>query len=143
MSTRAVAAFLAVTLVASAASAEDKAPTRHAAGPWIVIVAGATTAAIGVLSFVGAAIANHDAGVEARANGCTTSPSVVCPTGYDATHLRSLVDGEHAMNWIGAVMTIAGGGATIAGVAWHFTEPVRVQSVVGPGVAMLSITARF
>ena len=140
---RRLVSLLIVMLVASNARAEDKAPKQHHAGPWIVIAAGATTMAIGALSFVGAAKANTDAAAEARTNGCTTSPSVVCPTGYDPTHLRSLVDGEHAMNWIGAIMMGVGGGATIAGVVWHFMEPVKITPVVGPGTAFVSMSVRF
>ena len=140
---RTIIAFSITFLVAASAHAEDKAPKRHGAGPWVVIVAGGATAAIGVLSFVGAAKANTDAATEARTSGCTTSPSISCPTGYDPTHLRWLVDGEHAMNWIGAIMTAVGGSAVVAGVVWHFMEPVKIAPVLGPGTAMLTLSARF
>lgn len=140
---RHLASLLIVMFFASTARAEDKAPKQHRAGPWIVIATGLTTTAIGALSFYGAAKANSDAATEAHANGCTTSPSVICPTGYDPTHLRWLVDGEHAMNWIGAIMTAVGGSATIAGVVWHFMEPVKVTPVIGPGTALVSMSVRF
>ena len=130
---RSLVLALALLLASSTAHAEEKrAPAKHhGAAPWIVIAVGASTAAIGVLSFVGAAKANADAAAEARTSG------------YDPAHLQWLVDGEHAMNWIGAIMTAVGGSAIIGGVVWHFHEGVNVAPLVAPGAAMLSVSARF
>jgi len=115
-----LAAF--VLLAAQTARADDTEAPHHTAGPWITIGVGAGVAAIGITSFVGAIKAHDDAQAEALAKGCTTSPTVTCPAGVDATSLKTNVDGEHAMNWIGAVLTATGGAAIIGGIIWHFLE---------------------
>ena len=147
-----LAALLAIALAAPAARADDEAPTapQHTAGPWITIGVGGGVAAIGILSFVGAVKAHDDAQSEALAKGCTTSPTVVCPAGVDATNLKTNVDGEHAMNVLGVILTAAGGAAIVGGIVWHFVErpaPKRaalsVQPVFGPGAAMLTVVGAF
>lgn len=131
--------------------ASQPAPERHhTAAPWILAGVGAGAAAIGVLSFVGAVKAHDDAQSEANAKGCTTSPQVVCPTGVDDSHLKTNVDGEHAMNVIGVVLTAAGGAALITGLVWHFLEPTGprrsalvIAPTFAPSFAGISLAARF
>ncbi len=138
------------------ARADDSGPPapqperHHTAAPWILAGVGAGVAAIGALSFVGAAKANDDAQTEANEKGCSTSPQVVCPAGVDATHLQTNVDGEHAMNVIGVVMAAAGGTALITGLVWHFLEPTGARRAalvltptVAPTFAGISLAARF
>ncbi len=144
------AALVLVLLLASRTSRAEETKPRHSAGPWVVVVAGAAVAAIGVLSFAGAIVAHDDAQSEAAAKGCATSPYVVCPAGVDATTLQKNVDGEHAMNVIGAVMTATGLTAVLGGLAWHFLErgdasraAFVLTPAVGPRSALLTLSARF
>ena len=152
----ALAVGVAIAFASPRALAEDTAPpkTHHGAGPWIVLGVGAGTAAVGVLSFVGAAKAHSDVATESAAKGCTTSPSVVCPAGVDGSNIQTNLDGEHAMNVLGVILTAAGGAAMISGLVWHFLEhgstvppatgaALVVTPTLGPNVAMLSLAARF
>jgi hypothetical protein len=147
----AVALGVLVALGARSARADETSPPpHHTAGPWIVVGVGAASVAVGVLSFVGAVKAHDDVESESAAKGCTTSPTVVCPAGVDASNIQTNLDGEHAMNVIGVVLTAAGGSAVVAGLVWHFLEPRaapktgwRLQPAFGPGAAGLSITGRF
>ena len=90
--------------------------------------------------------AHDDARSEALVKGCSTSP-VSCPGGVDPTHLQWLVDGEHAMNALGAIFVATGSAAVIGGLVWHYLEPAQstrqlaLQPTAGGG--MLSFTARF
>ena len=145
------AALLVASLAASArADDEQPIPAHHTAGPWITIGVGGGVAAVGILSFVGAVKAHADAQSEALAKGCTTSPTVVCPAGVDATNLKTNVDGEHAMNVLGVIFTAVGGAAIVTGIVWHFLErstpkraAVAVQPVFGPGAGMLTVVGTF
>lgn len=147
----------AVALSSGRARAEEPAPqpppaveTHNTVAPWVVAGIGATVAAVGILSFVGSVKAHADARDEAAAKGCTTSPDVVCPPGVDATNLKTNVDGEHAMNVIGAVMVGAGGAALVTGLVWHFVEPggrpksaFLIEPVVAPNFGKLTFSASF
>jgi hypothetical protein len=147
----------AVALSSGRARAEEPVPQpppaadgHHTVAPWVVAGIGATVAAVGVLSFIGSVKAHADARDEAAAKGCTTSPDVVCPAGVDATNLKTNVDGEHAMNVIGAVMVGAGGAALLTGLVWHFVEPSArpksaflIQPVVAPNLGKLTLTVSF
>ncbi len=121
MKRTAMALAACLVTLASSAGAED-------AKPWVTVGVGAGVAAIGITSFVGAIKAHDDAQSEALAKGCTTSPTVVCPAGVDATSLKTNVDGEHAMNVIGVVLTATGGVAILGGLLWHFLEHDRASS---------------
>ena len=148
----AFASSLVLLLSSVHARAEPTPSTEphHTAAPWVVVGIGAGVAAIGVLSFVGAVKAHADARDEAAAKGCTTSPDVVCPPGVDATTLKTNVDGEHAMNIIGVIMTAAGGSALVAGLVWHFLEPTTksksafvLQPVLTPTQGRLTLSVDF
>ena len=141
---------LALSSVARADEPTPSTETHHTAAPWVVVGIGAGVAAIGVLSFVGAVKAHADARDEAAAKGCTTSPDVVCPPGIDATTLKTNVDGEHAMNVIGVIMTAAGGAALIGGILWHFLEPTTksktafvLQPTLTPTQGKLTLSLDF
>lgn len=149
------AALVATTLAFSVDVRADESPPpdirHHTAAPWIVAASGAGVAAIGILSFVGAVVAHNDVASESAAKGCSTSPSVVCPAGVDGTNIKTNLDGEHAMNILGVVLTAAGGAALIGGLIWHFLEPVGprphaaflVVPALGPGYGGLGLQARF
>jgi hypothetical protein len=112
---------------------------------------GGGVAAVGILSFVGAVKAHNDVASESAAKGCTTSPAVVCPPGVDSSTLSTNLNGEHAMNILGGIFTAVGGAALIAGLVWHFSEPVGpsahsalvVTPAVGPGYGGLGVTGSF
>lgn len=153
---RMLPAVLAAMIVASSADAfADESPPaelrHHTATPWIVAGVGAGVAAIGVLSFVGAVVAHNDVASESAAKGCTTSPTVVCPAGVDGSTIKTNLDGEHAMNVLGVILTAAGGAALIGSFIWHFLEPVGprassafvVAPALGPGYGGLGVWARF
>ena len=142
---------VALALAAPRAHAEDTETTaHHTTAPWVVVGIGGGTAAIGILSFVGAAKAHSDVATESVAKGCTTSPAVVCPQGVDGSNIQTNLDGEHAMNVLGVILTAAGGAAMVAGLVWHFVEHPRptsaalvVTPVFAPGGGMLSVSATF
>lgn len=137
---RSIALILAVCamLVAPRATADS--------GPWITIGLGGGTAAVGVLSFVGAIKAHDDVQSEAAAKGCTTSPTLVCPAGVDSTNLKTNLDGEHAMNVIGVVLTATGGAAILGGVLWHFLgRPAqkKVGLTIAPTLGGVVLAGQF
>ena len=149
------AVLVATTLAFSVDASADESPppdtVHHTAAPWIVASVGAGVAVVGVLSFVGAVVAHNDVASESAAKGCSTSPTVVCPAGVDGTNIKTNLDGEHAMNILGVILSAAGGAALIGGLIWHFVEPVgpRAHSAfvvapsLGPGYGGLSVLARF
>jgi hypothetical protein len=69
----------------------------------------------------------------------------------DGTTIKTNLDGEHAMNILGVILTAAGGAALIGGLIWHFVEPVGpraraafvVAPALGPGYGGLGVLARF
>jgi len=142
---------LAVFLAAPFARADHDAPPKehHGAAPWVLVGVGGASAAIGVLSFVGAVKAHADVASESLAKGCTASSAVACPSGVDGSNIQRNLDGEHAMNVIGVVLTAAGGAAIVTGLLWHFLEHGRsnvavvVAPTFAPGAGMLSVAARF
>ena len=152
---RMLPALLAAMIVAFSVDtfAEESPPTElrhHTATPWIVAGVGAGVAAIGILSFVGAVVAHNDVASESAAKGCTTRPTVVCPTGVDGSNIKTNLDGEHAMNVLGVILTAGGGAALIGSFIWHFLEPVGpersafvVAPALGPGYGGLAVWARF
>lgn len=145
----------ALVLLPSVAWADGAAPVSetksHTTTPWIFVGVGATVTAVGVLSFVGAVKAHDDVASESAAKGCTTSPSVSCPVGVDATTIQTNLDGERAMNVLGVVLTSVGVVGLVGGLVWHFMEPtgtrphanVAVTPAIGPGYQGLSFAARF
>jgi hypothetical protein len=147
--------LVAATLVLStAARADEPAPPKnrqHTTAPWVVAGVGAGVATIGILSFVGAVKAHDDVASESAAKGCTTSPTVVCPAGVDGSTIKTNLDGEHAMNILGVILTAVGGAALIGGLVWHFVEPVGpraraslfVAPSLGPGYGGLRVLASF
>jgi hypothetical protein len=124
---------------------------HHTAAPWIVVGAGAGVAALGVLSFVGAVKAHDDVASESAAKGCTVNATVTCPTGVDATNIRTNLDGEHAMNILGVILTAAGGAAIVTGLVWHFLEPtgpvarhaIVVTPALGPSYGGVGFAMTF
>jgi len=109
---------ICVTLVAPRASADETEATHHGAGPWITIGVGSGVAAIGVLSFVGAARAHAD----------------------------GMTDPEHTMNAIGVVLTATGGAAIVGGILWHFLEhpsPKKAALTIAPTLGGVVLAGQF
>jgi hypothetical protein len=123
---------------------------HHTTAPWIVAGVGAAVAVVGVMSFVGAIKAHDDVASESAAKGCTVGATVTCPAGVDATNLQTNLDGERAMNVLGAIFTAVGGAALVGGLVWHFLEPTGparaglvVTPALGAGYAGLGLAMRF
>ncbi len=102
-------------------------------------------------SFVGAVKAHDDVASESAVKGCTTNPTVVCPAGVDATNIKTNLDGEHAMNVLGVILTATGGAALVGGLIWHFLEPAGthrdaafvIAPAIGPGYGGVGVVGRF
>jgi hypothetical protein len=145
---RSIALILAICamLVAPRAGADETEAAHHTAGPWITIGVGSGVAAVGVLSFVGAIKAHDAVQSEAAAKGCTTSPTVACPAGVDATNIKTNLDGERAMNVIGVVLAATGGAAILGGILWHFLErpaPKKTAITIAPTLGGVVIAGQF
>ena len=97
---------------------------KHSVWPWVVAGVGGGTAAVGILSFVGAVKAWSDVSSEAAAKHCSTSP-IVCPPGVDSSNIQRNQTGGQAMDIIGVSFTAVGGAALVAGITWHYLEPTK------------------
>lgn len=149
-----MAAVFAITLSFSIVARADESsvpqPPHHTAAPWVVVGVGAGVAALGILSFVGAVKAHDDVASESTAKRCTTNPTVVCPAGVDASNIKTNLDGEHAMNVLGVILTATGGAALIGGLIWHFLEPTSrheaafvIAPAIGPSYGGVGVVGRF